>query len=69
MRGGIGAEEVGIGVGGGGSVAAGAGAGEGAQRRWAQALASVRRYPPVAQQADSRLQLPGVSKAPLDGAT
>ena len=27
------------------------------RRRWAQALASVRRHPPVVQRADSRLQL------------
>ena len=31
---------------------------ERARRRWAQALASARRCPPVAQWADSRLQLP-----------
>ena len=42
---------------------------EQARRRWAQALASVRRCPPVVQWADSRLQLPEGSKAPLDGAT
>ena len=35
---------------------------EKAWRRWAQALVSVRRYPPVARRADSRLQLPEVSK-------
>ena len=39
------------------------------RRRWVQALTSVRRYPPMAQQADSQLQLPQVSRAPLDGAT
>ena len=42
---------------------------EQARRRWAQALASVRRYPPVVERVDSRLQVPDVSKAPLDGAT
>ena len=40
-----------------------------ARRRWTQALASVRRYPSVAQQADPRLQLSEVSKVLLDGAT
>ena len=40
---------------------------ERAQRRWAQALA--RRCPPVAQWADSQMQLPEGSTAPLDGAT
>ena len=42
---------------------------EQAWRRWARALASARRYPPVAQRAGSRLQLPEVSKVPLDGNT
>ena len=42
---------------------------EKAWRQWAQALVSVHRYPPVARRADSRLQLPEVSKAPLDGTT
>ena len=39
------------------------------RRRYPQTLASIRRYPPVAGWTDSRLQLPQVSKAPLDGAT
>ena len=42
---------------------------EKAWRRWAQALVSVRRYPPVARRADYRLHLKEVSKAPLDGTT
>ena len=40
---------------------------EKARRQWAQALPSVLRYPPVAQQADSQVQLSEVSKAPVDG--
>ena len=42
---------------------------EQARRRLTQVLASVREYPPVVQRADSELQLPEVSKAPLKGAT
>ena len=42
---------------------------EQAWRRWAQAVASIREYLPVAQRPDSGLQLPEVSKAPLDSAT
>ena len=62
--------EAGPGVGvGAGAGAGGTGAGAGAVTIWAQVLALIRRYPSVAQRADSRLQLPEVSKAPLDGAT
>ena len=42
---------------------------EQARRRWVQTLASVRRCPPAAQWANSRLQLPKESKTPLDDAT
>ena len=42
---------------------------EQARRQLTQALALVRRYPPVVQRMDSRLQLLEVSKAPLDGVT
>ena len=42
---------------------------ERARRRWTEAPASARRCPPVAQWADSRLQLLEGSMAPLDGAT
>ena len=37
-------------------------------QEWVQAMASVRRCP-VAQRADSQLQSPNVSKAPLDDVT
>ena len=40
-----------------------------ARRRWAQALVLVRKFPPVAQWVDSRLQLLEVSTTPLDGVT